>query len=107
LQASQLQQGIAINYEVISRNCEGLSKSLFSLLGESGQLGDWERQIIANVTGMVEEFVNATSNELPSVAVTILKFQVYFLLRSALTIWRTSARIKVGHNLDTKEGVIR
>ena len=61
LSASQLQPSVAINHDPIPRDYEWLSKSLFTLLSESGQLGSWNRQLMPNVTGMRVEFVHAAN----------------------------------------------
>jgi len=61
LSASQFQPSVAINHDPIPRDYEWLSKSLFTLLSESGQLGSWNRQLMPNVTGMRVEFVHAAN----------------------------------------------
>ena len=61
LSASQLQPSVAVNHDPIPRDYEWLSISLFTLLGEGGQLGSWNRQLMPNVTGMRVEFVHAAN----------------------------------------------
>ena len=62
--SSQLQPRISVKDYAVLCDYERLQKDVVISLGECGQLGGWNREMVPNIAGVRVEFVQATGYEL-------------------------------------------
>jgi hypothetical protein len=62
--SSQLQPRISVKDYAVLCDYERLQKDVVISIGEGGQLGGWNRQMVPNIAGVRVQFVQATGYEL-------------------------------------------
>jgi hypothetical protein len=62
--SSELQPRISVKDYAVLCDYERLQKDVVISIGDCGQLGGWNREMVPNIAGVRVEFVKATSYEL-------------------------------------------
>ena len=78
--SSQLQPRISVKDHAVLCDYERLQKDAVISIGECGQLGGWNREMVPSIAGVRLEFVQATGHELANSEAAVAMRGFYMFL---------------------------